>query len=330
MYVAHTKSNYQGTNQIKNIVMKMPENISNLVHHGRETYAVYYGDRFVLKRPLPNSTAEKRDAWLAKQHKTKDAIDAIRAKKNPLYNVPAMEYIHDAEYQILEERAPGEPLTADLYSKLSARQKFEIVNSIASFLVDMNELKPIGAVQKNNIMNELKFSRLDKFIENKMHLWFTREEIYQMANIRDRIGKFEYETRLAWSHADISAKNVIYDAATSRLSFIDFAEADYKFIYRDIFAPLQIELNIYKNIYDVYYKMHNQELYYMPGAKTDAFREIMKHRIMVVFLRRFIKASDDLRITPANKKSADNNLEKLSFMRQQMQNIHNLEQQLSR
>lgn len=330
MYVAHTKSNYQGTNQIKNIVMKMPENISNLVHHGRETYAVYYGDRFVLKRPLPNSTAEKRDAWLAKQHKTKDAIDAIRAKKNPLYNVPAMEYIHDAEYQILEERAPGEPLTADLYSKLSARQKFEIVNSIASFLVDMNELKPIGAVQKNNIMNELKFSRLDKFIENKMHLWFTREEIYQMANIRDKIGKFEYETRLAWSHADISAKNVIYDAATSRLSFIDFAEADYKFIYRDIFAPLQIELNIYKNIYDVYYKMHNQELYYMPGAKTDAFREIMKHRIMVVFLRRFIKASDDLRITPANKKSADNNLEKLSFMRQQMQNIHNLEQQLSR
>lgn len=310
--------------------MKMPENISNLVHHGRETYAVYYGDRFVLKRPLPNSTAEKRDAWLAKQHKTKDAIDAIRAKKNPLYNVPAMEYIHDAEYQILEERAPGEPLTADLYSKLSARQKFEIVNSIASFLVDMNELKPIGAVQKNNIMNELKFSRQDKFIENKMHLWFTREEIYQMANIRDKIGKFEYETRLAWSHADISAKNVIYDAATSRLSFIDFAEADYKFIYRDIFAPLQIELNIYKNIYDVYYKMHNQELYYMPGAKTDAFREIMKHRIMVVFLRRFIKASDDLRITPANKKSADNNLEKLSFMRQQMQNIHNLEQQLSR
>ena len=310
--------------------MKMPENISNLVHHGRETYAVYYGDRFVLKRPLPNSTAEKRDAWLAKQHKTKDAIDAIRAKKNPLYNVPAMEYIHDAEYQILEERAPGEPLTADLYSKLSARQKFEIVNSIASFLVDMNELKPIGAVQKNNIMNELKFSRLDKFIENKMHLWFTREEIYQMANIRDKIGKFEYETRLAWSHADISAKNVIYDAATSRLSFIDFAEADYKFIYRDIFAPLQIELNIYKNIYDVYYKMHNQELYYMPGAKTDAFREIMKHRIMVVFLRRFIKASDDLRVTPANKKSADNNLEKLSFMRQQMQNIHNLEQQLSR
>lgn len=330
MYVAHTKSNYQGTDQIKNIVMKMPENISNLVHHGRETYAVYYGDRFVLKRPLPNSTAEKRDAWLAKQHKTKDAIDAIRAKKNPLYNVPAMEYIHDAEYQILEERAPGEPLTADLYSKLSARQKFEIVNSIASFLVDMNELKPIGAVQKNNIMNELKFSRLDKFIENKMHLWFTREEIYQMANIRDKIGKFEYETRLAWSHADISAKNVIYDAATSRLSFIDFAEADYKFIYRDIFAPLQIELNIYKNIYDVYYKMHNQELYYMPGAKTDAFREIMKHRIMVVFLRRFIKASDDLRVTPANKKSADNNLEKLSFMRQQMQNIHNLEQQLSR
>lgn len=241
-----------------------------------------------------------------------------------------MEYIHDTEYQILEERAPGVPLTWELYGTLSKRQQFEIINSIASFLVDMNELKPIGDIQRNNIKNELKFSRLDNFIENKMHMWFTREEIYQMANIRDKISVFEYETRNAWSHADISSRNVMYDTKSSRLSFIDFAEADYKFIYRDIFAPLQIELNIYKNVYEAYYKMHNQSLYNMPGVKSDTLREIMKYRIMVVWLRRFIKASDDLRITPANKKSADNNLEKLSFMRKQMQYIRELEQQFSR
>ena len=308
----------------------MPDDIKNLENHGRETYAVYYGDKFVLKRPLPTFTLEKRTAWLAKQHKTKKIIDEIRAKNNPSYNIPAMEYIHDTEYQILEERAPGVPLTWELYGTLSKRQQFEIINSIASFLVDMNELKPIGDIQRNNIKNELKFSRLDNFIENKMHIWFTREEIYQMANIRDKISVFEYETRNAWSHADISSRNVMYDTKSSRLSFIDFAEADYKFIYRDIFAPLQIELNIYKNVYEAYYKMHNQSLYNMPGVKSDTLREIMKYRIMVVWLRRFIKASDDLRITPANKKSADNNLEKLSFMRKQMQYIRELEQQFSR
>ncbi len=49
----------------------MPDDIKNLENHGRETYAVYYGDKFVLKRPLPTFTLEKRNAWLAKQHKTK-------------------------------------------------------------------------------------------------------------------------------------------------------------------------------------------------------------------------------------------------------------------
>ena len=223
-------------------------NIKNLKNHGRETYAVYYGDEFVLKRPLPTFNDSSKQAWLNKQHKTKQIIDDIRAIKNPLYNVPAMKYINDDEFQILEERAPGTPLTPDLYNNLSKRQQFEIINSIASFLVDMNELKPIGKIQTHQIRYELKFSRLDNFIENKMSTWFTRAEVTQMAKLRDIIGTFEYETRLAWSHADINSGNVLYDPKTSRISFIDFAETDYKFIYRDIFAPLQIELDIYKRV----------------------------------------------------------------------------------
>lgn len=308
----------------------MADLIKNLKNHGRETYAVYYGDEFVLKRPLPTFNDVAKSIWLAKQHKTKSIIDDIRAIDNPVYNVPAMKFINDDEYQILEERAPGEPLTAELYNKLSKRQQFEIINSIANFLVDMNELRPIGDLKLHKIQYELKFSRLDKFIDTKMPIWFTKAEVKQMSRIRDEIGTFEYETRQAWSHGDLNPGNVLYDPSSSKISFIDFAEADYKYIYRDIFAPLQIELDIYKRVYETYCQLHNKNLYTMPSIKNENLREIMKYRIMVVWLRRFIKAADDLRVTPASQKSANNNMEKIFFMRRQMQNFTNLEKQFSK
>lgn len=304
--------------------------IRKLKHHGRETYAVYYGDDFVLKRPLPNMGESECAKWLDKQHRTKDAIDAIRAVDNPVYNVPEMRFIRDDEYQILEERAPGVPLTSDLYRTLSRRQQFEIINSIGSFLVDMNELKPIGNMVSHKISDELKFQRLDNFINTKMPNWFHKNEVRQMSRIRDNIGKFEYTTRMAWSHCDLNSGNVFYDAKTSRLSFIDFAEADYFFIYRDIFAPLQIELGICKPVYETYTKLHDKTLYPMPSIKNENLREIMKNRMIVVCLKRFIKASDDLRANPKNEKSVNNNAAKLEFMRTQIAAIQDIEKQFSK
>ncbi len=303
--------------------------LENLIH-GRETYTVYYGDDFVLKRPLPTFSAARRDQWLLKQHKTKDAIDTIRAVGNPVYNVPAMRFINDDEFQILEERAHGVPLTADVYKSLSRRQQFEIVNSIASFLVDMNESKPIGPIIKHKISDDIKFLRLDKFIETKMSKWFHIDEVKYMASIRDDVGTFEYETRLAWSHCDLNPGNVLYDATTSKISFIDFAEAAYHFIYRDIFAPLQIELGIYKKVYDLYAKLHNKSMYPVLSPKNPQLREIMKHRLIGVCLKRFIKASDDLRLNPQNKKSITNNMDKIGFMRGQIQTIIQLEHQFTK
>lgn len=295
------------------------------LNHGRETYAVYYGDEFVLKRPLPTFDATACDAWLAKQHKTKEAIDRIRAVGNPLYNVPAMRFINDDEYQILEERAPGVPLTSDVYRTLSRRQRYEIINSLASFLVDMNESQPIGAPQPQKIASELKFARLDNFIETKMPKWFNKNEVRQMSRIRDQVASFQYTTRMAWSHCDLNPGNVLYDARTSKISFIDFAEAGYRFIYRDIFASLQIELGIWKQVYDAYLKMHDKSLWPMPSAKNENLREIMKYRLITIILKRFVKASDDLRQNPQNDKGARNNIDKVAFMRDLMQNLQNLE-----
>lgn len=307
----------------------MSNTLENLIH-GRETYIADFGPGFVMKRPLPTLGDNARNQWLKKQHRTKEIIDAIHAVGNPRYNISRMSFIKDDEYQLLEERAPGEHLTAELFQTLSRRQRYEIIDGIAAFLVDMNELKPIQDIQPHKIAQDIKFNRLDKFIENKMHKWFNPTEVRFMAKIRDNVGAFEYETRPAWSHCDLNSGNVLYDPNTSTLSFIDFAEANYNFIYRDIFAPLQIELNICKPVYETYCRLHNDELYSMPGVRNENLRMIMKYRIMAVILRRFIKASDDLRTNATSAKSITNNTNKIEFMRRQIFSIYELENQFSK
>ena len=293
--------------------------------HGRETRVAYFGDQFVMKRPL---TEYNKDAWLIKQHKTKDIIDEIVAVNNPVYNIPKMVYIKDDEYQVLEERASGEPLTPDLYQSLSQPQKTKIVNGLASFLVDMNELKPVHEEIYHNISSELKMEKLRNIINNKMPKWFDVEEVRYMDDLTDDISGFEYVTREAWSHADLNSGNVLYDKEKSQLSFIDFAEADYKFIYRDIFSPLNVDLRICRPVYDLYTRLHDKDKYKMPGLRNPELQRIMRYRIMTVLLKRFIKAGDDLRINSQSEKTHQNNIDKVFYMRELISNLQYTEKQL--
>ena len=295
--------------------------------HGRETFVVYFGDMYVMKRPLPG---RDKDAWLAKQHKTKDIIDEINAIRNPVYNVPQMVYIKDDEYQVLEERASGEPLTPALYHSLSQPQKTKIVNGMASFLVDMNELKPVHEEIYHNISSELKMEKLRNIVENKMPKWFDFDEIKYMSELTEDISKFEYVTREAWSHSDLNCGNVLYDREKSHLSFIDFAEADYNFIYRDIFSPFNVDLRICRVVYDLYSRLHDKTKYKMPGLRNPELQRIMRYRVMTVLLKRFIKAGDDLRLNPQSDKSHQNNFEKVIFMKDVMATLQYIEKQLSK
>ena len=125
----------------------MADKLKNLIH-GRETYIADFGEDFVMKRPLPTLGEEARQKWLEKQHRTKAAIDEIYNVGNPRYNIPRMRFIKDDEFQLLEERAHGEHLTHELFATLSRRQRYEIIDGIAAFLVDMNELNQINFIFK--------------------------------------------------------------------------------------------------------------------------------------------------------------------------------------
>lgn len=298
--------------------------------HGRETYIADFGEGFVMKRPLPESAPEQKEKWLAKQHKTKQIIDDIRAIGNPVYNVPAMVHIKDDEYQLLEERAPGEPLSAELYQNLTGRQRYEIVTSLAHFLVDMNESNPVSDEIVHNISDELKMQRLENIVDNKMPRWFDVGTIKYVADVVDGVKNFEYVTRKAWSHCDLNYGNVLYDANASKLYFIDFAEADYNFIFRDIFSPLAVDLSICRQVYEEYFKLHDKDKYKMYGPRNPELQNIMHYRVITVLLKRFIKAGDDLRMNPQSERAVNNNLEKVKFMNDLIERIQYIEKQLTR
>lgn len=294
--------------------------------HGRETYAVPYGDRFVLKRPLPTFSEEQKKKWLEKQHKTKEAIDMIRSVNHTVYNVPNMEFINDDEFQILEERVQGKKLTWDVYNALPPRNQSEIVNSIGTFLVDMNELKDARPEPNHKITSEFKFDVLMHFVNERMGEWFNKSEVAQMHDFCEQLDSFTYNTYMAWSHGDLNAGNVYYDEKTSTLSFIDFAEVDYHLIYVDIFSPLQTDLNIGKKVYEKYVEYHSPSLWHMPSVRNPKLQELMKYRAEGVCMKRFLKASRDLRKNTEAEKGKQNNAAKVAFMREQMANILMLEQ----
>ena len=296
--------------------------------HGRETYIADFGESFVMKRPLPEFSQVQKDKWLAKQHKTKQIVDDIKALKNPVYNIPSMVYIKDDEYQLLEERAMGEPLTAELYQGLTGRQRYEILTSMSHFLVDMNESKPVSDEVSHKISDELKMQRLQNIVDSKMPKWFDVGTTKYMSDLIDDVQNFEYVTRKAWSHCDLNSGNVLYDANASKLYFIDFAEANYNFIFRDIFSPLAVDLGICRSLYEEYFKLHDKDKYRLYGPRNPELQNIMRYRIIIVLLKRFIKAGDDLRVNAESEKTKNNNVEKIRFMNDLISKIQCIEKQL--
>jgi len=295
--------------------------------HGRESYVSYYGE-YVLKCPLPRLGDAARAKWLEKQHRTKQITDEIRALGNPIYNIPEMHFVNDDDYQVLEVCAPGEPLKPELYHKLAKRQKYEILTSLTAFLVDMNELKPVGDVQPYNMFAELDSDhqqQFKNFVNGKMKIWFSQEEVDYIMHVMELLNNFEYETCRAWSHCDLNYGNVLYDVDKSKLWIIDFAEANYHFIYHDIFSPIAVDLDICRPLYEMYSRFYNHSKFQLPGVKNGVVRDIMKMRSMLVWMQRFAKSSKDVRVNPVSENGVKNTVAKVVRMRNIIEQLKQLE-----
>ncbi|MCL1786183.1 MAG: aminoglycoside phosphotransferase family protein [Alphaproteobacteria bacterium] len=282
--------------------------------HGRETCVEHYGEEFVMKRPLPHFNAEQKKKWLKKQHNTRLVIEKIRAVGNTAYNIPRMHHIKDEEFSILEDRAHGIHLDRETYRQMPRRHKYELKHKLASFMADMSELKQSMEAKSYKISEELKIERLENFIGNKMGKSFHAEDVRFMEKIYKQIVAFQYDTVRVWSHGDLNARNIFYNPKNGQVSFIDFAEANHKIVYRDIFSPMIIDLGIAKPVYEIYCKLHDKSGFHIYGPNSGTLKEIMKYRAMVVCLRRIIHASDGIRLYTESDKGKINNKEKIQHI----------------
>lgn len=291
-------------------------------HHGRETYCTYYGQYYVMKHPLAETDAG-RDRWLKKQERTKTVIDEIANIGNPAYNIPRMYHVSSQEYSVLEERALGYHLTNDLYRKLSPKQKIQIIYGIASFLVDMNELKPVNT---DIIPYEFNHERMKHILQTKLTEILPRTEILYLDSIYNTFQQNNFATYCVWSHGDLNTSNIIYDPETNKLSFIDFAETGYKSVYHDMFSISQIELGICKNVYEQYNKLHDKSLYKIPSPHSATVPNIIYNRILTTQLKRIIKAADDIHLNTTSDKGKNNNQEKIEFIQNIIRQIQKTSQ----
>lgn len=297
---------------------------------GHESFVVDYGDGFVMKRPLPVFSSSKKSEWLVKQHFTQEVISDIKNVHNVAYNVPEMVHIKDDEFQLLEERAPGKPLTGAFYRSLSKRQQIEIKNSIVSFIMDMQSVNPVLPAKPYNIAEELKITKLGNIIEYKMPKYFSQESTGYMDNLCNYMSSVTYVAPKVWSHGDLSSGNVLYDAQTSTLSFIDFADAKYHIVDHDIISPLTFDLGIYGGVYSTYVKLHDKKSYDLYGIKSADMRQITKNRLFVILLKRFIKAGDDLHLNAQSDSGEENNAKKVIFMKKIIESLQKYDKKFSK
>ena len=67
----------------------------------------------------------------------------------------------------------------------------------------------------------------------------------------------------------------------------------------------------------------------MMSIRNPKMQELMKYRAESVLMKRFLKASQDLRSNPQSEKARRNTESKIAFMREQMNAILVLEQKFS-
>jgi hypothetical protein len=265
-------------------------------HFGRETMADIISPTLVEKRPRNVLNDESIDKWIVRQINAQQYSYEVRALVNNAYNIPQTHFIDGNSIMVKEDRAPGFKLTKEYFSILSRKQKFQIIFGIAMFLTDMHSMKQpyIGNNEANFVRQKIE-SLSTTVTKERIATLLGTNKVKMLLAIADEV-KQPFQTEnfcYAWSQADLSSGNVLYDREREILSIIDFAGTGFTNVYSDLFSSLSINLGITSHIYKQYYELHNK-IITIEKPLSDKYRKIRDAHILLRYITRFIRTCQRL------------------------------------
>jgi len=187
----------------------------------------------VVKMPT-TTRPEYIKVWLQKQRHANITVKFLLANPNRLggYFIPKITEINPSmeNPHVREQRAPGGALTKDVFDSLSIENQDKIYKSLANFVYDMNHCRPILTMQQQLAQINEDGLTFDDVV-NHISGYLDKNEIAQINNAYKFFQSHpEMTSSFVFFHGDMNENNMFYDAATGTVSFLDFAEANYKSI----------------------------------------------------------------------------------------------------
>jgi hypothetical protein len=203
---------------------------SNLINTNspRDSY-VFSDGNYVIKKPVATNPAHIK-VWLERQKHARDTVEKILSNRTSTsYFIPKIVEISEGpDIFVREERVAGQPLTKEMFSKLSDKQQETVYIALAQFISDMNQSSPVFDITK-----QLQFKNNDVLslpdILKSLKSILTNAEITIINNAFDLLKNNVAKTpSFVFFHGDINENNIFFDTNTNTVSIIDFTEARYE------------------------------------------------------------------------------------------------------
>lgn len=240
--------------------------------------------------------------YLRRQSRGYDIIKSIKSKNRDIgVMLPQLIEMRDfGNRQIIKEKIiPGQPLTHEIYSKLSEQEKNKIAQQIAIFLNAMHQSFKCEPAKKSIIHT---FSQSNINTASDIVVKFDGK---LPANIVRRLKQAEKylltsdtsDEFIVMTHKDLRTQNIMYDKKTGNLAVLDFELAGPDNIYRDFIpsAPASaMPWDFIKRVIEFYNNIPNKK--YQLTINSKKVQNMLLFRIMHEFAR-CIKPNDNKRTT---------------------------------
>lgn len=191
---------------------------------------VFADGNYVIKKPTATNK-EHIKVWVNKQKNAKNTVDNLLQKSKYInqYFVPKIIEISNTDTPyVREERVLGQPVTKNFFKKLPLTQQEKLYDSLAAFITDMNQSKPI--LNMSSLLQETDnngYNLVKVLASIKQYL--SKEDIEKI----NRIYKFfmsrsDMMEAYVFFHGDMNENNMFYDIEHDVVSFLDFAESKYE------------------------------------------------------------------------------------------------------